>query len=54
MISLDLLIPGYNELFSFGITTNNLYQQVIFLAVILALFTGLGMLAYQHKKMEED
>ncbi|VJV92057.1 Uncharacterised protein [Streptococcus pneumoniae] len=40
--------------FSFGITTNNLYQQVIFLAVILVLFTSLGMLAYQHKKMEED
>lgn len=34
--------------------TNNLYQQVIFLAVILVLFTSLGMLAYQHKKMEED
>ena len=48
-----------NELFSFGITANismtgNIHQQVIFLAVILSLFTGLGMLAYQPKKMEED
>ncbi len=34
--------------------TGNIHQQVIFLAVILALFTGLGMLAYQPKKMEED
>ena len=33
--------------------TGNIHQQVIFLAVILALFTGLGMLAYQPKKMEE-
>lgn len=34
--------------------TGNIHYQVIFLAVILALFTGLGILAYQHKKMEED
>ena len=32
----------------------NIHHQVIFLAVILALFIGLGMLAYQPKKMEED
>lgn len=32
----------------------NIHHQVILLAVILALFTGLGMLAYQPKKMEED
>ncbi len=34
--------------------TGNIHHQVIFLAVILALFTGLGMLAYRPKKMEED
>ena len=34
--------------------TGNIHHQVIFLAVILALFTVLGMLAYQPKKMEED
>jgi phage infection protein len=34
--------------------TGNIHQQVILLVVILALFTGLGMLAYQPKKMEED
>ena len=34
--------------------TGNIHHQVVFLAVILALFTGLGMLAYQPKKMEED
>ena len=34
--------------------TGNIHHQVILLAVILALFTGLGMLAYQPKKMEED
>lgn len=34
--------------------TGNIHHQVIFLAVILALFTGLGILAYQPKKMEED
>ena len=34
--------------------TGNIHHQVIFLAIILALFTGLGMLAYQPKKMEED
>ena len=34
--------------------TGNIHHQVIFLAVILALFTCLGMLAYQPKKMEED
>ena len=33
--------------------TGNIHQQVIFLVVILALFIGLGMLAYQPKKMEE-
>ena len=33
--------------------TGNIHHQVIFLAVILALFIGLGMLAYQPKKMEE-
>ena len=32
--------------------TGNIHHQVIFLVVILALFTGLGMLAYQPKKME--
>lgn len=32
----------------------NIHHQVILLTVILALFTGLGMLAYQPKKMEED
>ena len=34
--------------------TGNIHHQVIFLAVILVLFTCLGMLAYQPKKMEED
>ena len=34
--------------------TGNIHHQVIFLAVTLALFTCLGMLAYQPKKMEED
>lgn len=34
--------------------TGNIHHQVIFLFVILALFIGLGMLAYQPKKMEED
>lgn len=34
--------------------TGNIHHQVILLAVILALFTCLGMLAYQPKKMEED
>ncbi|KEQ43427.1 yhgE/Pip N-terminal domain protein [Streptococcus mitis] len=34
--------------------TGNIHHQVIFLAVILALFTGLGMLAYRPKKMKED
>lgn len=34
--------------------TGNIHHQVFFLAVILALFTGLGMLAYRPKKMEED
>lgn len=33
--------------------TGNIHHQVIFLAVILVLFIGLGMLAYQPKKMEE-
>lgn len=34
--------------------TGNIHHQVLFLSVILVLFTGLGMLAYQPKKMEED
>lgn len=34
--------------------TGNIHHQVVFLAVILALFIGLGILAYQPKKMEED
>ncbi|MFS8938275.1 YhgE/Pip domain-containing protein [Streptococcus mitis] len=34
--------------------TGNIHHQVIFLVVILALFIGLGMLAYRPKKMEED
>ena len=34
--------------------TGNIHHQVVFLAVILALFTCLGMLAYRPKKMEED
>ena len=34
--------------------TGNIHHQVIFLFVILSLFTGLGMLAYQPKKVEED
>ena len=34
--------------------TGNIHHQIIFLAVILALFTGLGMLAYRPKKVEED
>jgi len=34
--------------------TGNIHQQVIFLSVILILFIGLGMLAYQPKKLEED
>ena len=34
--------------------TGNIHHQVIFLAMILVLFIGLGMLAYQPKKMEGD
>lgn len=34
--------------------TGNIHHQVIFLSVILVLFIGLGMLAYQPKKIEED
>ena len=34
--------------------TGNVHYQVIFLLVTLALFIGLGMLAYQPKKMDED
>lgn len=34
--------------------TGNIHHQVVFLAMILALFIGLGILAYQPKKMEED
>ena len=34
--------------------TGNIHHQVVYLVVILAPFIGLGMLAYQPKKMEED
>ena len=34
--------------------TGNIHNQVIFLLVTLILFIGLGMLAYQPKKLEED
>ena len=34
--------------------TGNIHHQVIFLIVTLVLFIGLGMLAYQPKKMDED
>ena len=34
--------------------TGNVHYQVIFLLVTLILFIGLGMLAYQPKKMDED
>ena len=34
--------------------TGNIHHQVVYLVVILALFIGLGMLAYQPKKMEEN
>ena len=34
--------------------TGNIHHQVIFLIITLALFTILGMLAYQPKKIEED
>ena len=34
--------------------TGNIHHQVIFLLVTLVLFIGLGMLAYQPKKLEED
>ena len=34
--------------------TGNIHHQVVFLLVTLVLFIGLGMLAYQPKKMEED
>ena len=34
--------------------TGNIHHQVIFLIITLALFTALGMLTYQPKKMEED
>ena len=34
--------------------TGNIHSQIIFLLVTLVLFIGLGMLAYQPKKMEED
>ncbi len=43
-------VSGLRETISM---TGNIHHQVIFLVVILALFTGLGMLAYQPKKMEE-
>ena len=34
--------------------TGNIHSQIIFLLVTLVLFIGLGMLAYQSKKMDED
>ena len=34
--------------------TGNMHHQVVFLLVTLVLFIGLGMLAYQPKKMDED
>ena len=34
--------------------TGNIHHQIIFLLVTLVLFIGLGMLAYQPKKMDED
>ena len=34
--------------------TGNIHHQVIFLLVTLVLFIGLGMLAYQPKKMDEN
>ena len=34
--------------------TGNMHHQVVFLLVTLVLFIGLGMLAYQPKKMVED
>jgi len=34
--------------------TGNIHSQIIFLLVTLVLFIGLGMLAYQPKKMDED
>jgi len=34
--------------------TGNVHNQIIFLLVTLILFIGLGMLAYQPKKLEED
>ena len=34
--------------------TGNIHHQVVFLLITLALFIGLGMLAYQPKKMDED
>lgn len=34
--------------------TGNIHHQVVFLLITLVLFIGLGMLAYQPKKMEED
>lgn len=34
--------------------TGNIHSQIIFLLVTLVLFIGLGMLAYQPKKMGED
>jgi len=34
--------------------TGNIHHQVVFLLITLVLFIGLGMLAYQPKKLEED
>ena len=34
--------------------TGNMHHQVVFLLVTLVLFIGLGMLAYQPNKMDED
>ncbi|MBS5349041.1 MAG: YhgE/Pip domain-containing protein [Streptococcus mitis] len=44
-------VSGLRETISM---TGNIHHQVVYLVVILALFIGLGMLAYQPKKMEED
>ena len=34
--------------------TGNIHHQAVFLLITLVLFIGLGMLAYQPKKMDED
>lgn len=50
-MSYSVSVSGLRQTISM---TGNIHHQVILLVVILALFTGLGMLAYQPKKMEED